>query len=323
MNTRNWGIVLAAAAVPLALAGPAATAAAVPEPAGQVQQQAFTPIEERYWNDADLRQLLGEPVDSQHTDGETSYQRFQYGWLFHIEATGVTEIHGDIAARYNDIGGYDVLGAADADERVAPDGVGRYNQFAGSDATGPASIYWTDATGAQGVWGPIRDFWEAKGWEVGYLGYPTKTTTATVDGSGSYNHFVGPNGDGASVYWSEETGAHSVQGAIREAWAAQGWETGELGYPTTDEQVADDAIGRFNEFSGRQETGAVYWSPESGAHWLRGDVLRHWYDLDRYSGYLGYPTSDPHEVDGGVQVDFQGGYILRNPDTGAISDAPW
>ncbi|GAA3352508.1 hypothetical protein GCM10020366_02450 [Saccharopolyspora gregorii] len=183
--------------------------------------------------------------------------------MFHTEATGVTEIHGDIAARYNDIGGYDVLGAADADERVAPDGVGRYTSSRAATRPGPPRSTGPTRPGRRAC-GADPDFWEAKGWEVGYLGYPTKTTTATVDGSGSYNHFVGPNGDGASVYWSEETDAHSVQGAIREAWAAQGWETGELGYPTTDEQVADDDIGRFNEFSGRQETGAVYWSRNPG-----------------------------------------------------------
>lgn len=318
---------LAAAAVPLALAGPAATAATAataPEPAGQVQQQAFTPIDERYWNDADLRQLLGDPVDSQHTDGETSYQQFQHGWLFHAEATGVTEIHGDIAARYNDIGGYEVLGAAEFDERSTPDGIGRYNHFTGGDATGPASIYWHPDLGAHGIWGPVRTFWESKGWEIGYLNYPTKTTSVTADGAGSYNHFVGRDGAGASVYWSKETGAHSVQGEIRKSWAAQGWETGALGYPTTDELPAADNAGRYNEFVGADgAAGAAYWSWESGAHWLRGEILQRWNQLDRQAGYLGYPTSDPHEVDGDVQVDFQGGYVLHDPDTGAISDAPW
>ncbi|WP_295145456.1 hypothetical protein [Saccharopolyspora sp.] len=45
--------------------------------------------------------------------------------------------------------------------------------------------------------------------------------------------------------------------------------------------------------------------------------------MDRQSGYLGYPTSDPHEVEGGTQVDFQRGYILFDPATGGVSDGPW
>ncbi|WP_243790894.1 LGFP repeat-containing protein [Saccharopolyspora gloriosae] len=323
MKNTRWGIMLAAAAVPLALAGPA-TAVAAPAPVGQAEQQAFTPIEERYWNDADLQQLLGQPVDSEQVDGQVTYQAFQYGWLFHAEGVGVTEIHGDIAARYNDSGGYATLGAATADETGAPDGVGRYNHFTGGDATGAASIYWTPDTGAQGVWGPVREFWESKGWELGYLGYPTKTTSATADEAGRYNHFVGPDGAGASVYWSEETGAHSVQGEIRNVWAAQGWETGVLGYPTTDEQVAADEVGRSNEFTGTSTPpGAAYWHPDSGAHWLTGAILTHWDELGRESSYLGYPTSEPYEVDGGQRVDFQGGYAVLTAENGAVEDFPW
>ncbi|GAB2652941.1 hypothetical protein GCM10027271_08960 [Saccharopolyspora gloriosae] len=323
VKTTRWGIMLAAAVVPIALAGPA-TAAAAPAPAGQAEQQAFTPIEDRYWNDAALRGLLGDPVDSQKTDGDTTYQQFQYGWLFHTGATGVTEIHGDIAARYNAVGGYGVLGAAEFDERSTPGGEGRYNHFAGSDATGRASIYWTPATGAQGVWGPVRTFWESKGWEIGYLGFPTKTTSVTADGAGAYNHFDGRDDAGASVYWSESTGAHSVQGEIRNAWAAQGWETGALGYPTTDELAVADGSGRYNEFAGQdEEPGAAYWSWESGAHWLTGPILERWDQLDRQAGYLGYPTENPHAVDGGTQVDFQHGYVVLDEATGGVSDSPW
>ncbi|RBY90031.1 hypothetical protein DQ240_02715 [Blastococcus sp. TF02A-26] len=37
---------------------------------------------------------------------------------------------------------------------------------------------------------------------------------------------------GGSLHWSPATGAQATHGAIRDAWAAQGWETGSLGYPT-------------------------------------------------------------------------------------------
>ncbi|MCX2732481.1 hypothetical protein OOZ19_19750 [Saccharopolyspora sp. NFXS83] len=326
MKTKHWGIVLAAAAVPLALAGPAATAATAPEPAAQTaqaEQQAFTAIEDRYWNDAALRELLGEPVDSEQNAEKFNYQQYQHGWMFQNLGDGaVTAIQGDIAARYTELGGAPELGAATTDELVAPDGVGRYNHFTGGSVH--PSIYWTPDTGAQAVWGPVRDFWESKGWEVGYLGYPTKSTSTTADGAGAYNHFVGPDGAGASVYWSDESGAHSVQGDIRDVWAGQGWETGTLGYPTTDELVVADGVGRYNEFAGTGgEPGAAYWSPDSGAHWLAGPILERWDQLDGQAGYLGYPTSDPHEVEGGTQVDFQRGYVVLDESTGEVTDAPW
>ncbi|NIH83792.1 uncharacterized protein with LGFP repeats [Amycolatopsis granulosa] len=66
----------------------------------------------------------------------------------------------------------------------------------------------------------------------------------TPDGTGRYNHFS--LAAGASVYWTPSTGAHAVQGAIRDKWAALGWETSALGYPTSDEYGVTG--GRRNNF---------------------------------------------------------------------------
>jgi uncharacterized protein with LGFP repeats len=52
-------------------------------------------------------------------------------------------------------------------ETPTPDGVGRFNHFSKG-----GSIYWTPSTGAHGVWGGIRQRWQALGWERSYLGYP-------------------------------------------------------------------------------------------------------------------------------------------------------
>ncbi|MCI2238198.1 esterase, partial [Kineococcus sp. TRM81007] len=61
--------------------------------------------------------------------------------------------------------------------------------------------------------------------------------TRTPDGRGAYNHFQ--NG---SIYWSSTTGAHAVRGAVRDAWAARGWEAGALGFPTGAQRTAGDAV---------------------------------------------------------------------------------
>ena len=66
----------------------------------------------------------------------------------------------------------------------------------------------------------------------------------------------------ASIYWAPSTGAHEVHGAIRAAWAKQGWErttaeTG-LGYPTSDEQDwPGHPHGRVSFF----EFGEIDWMP--------------------------------------------------------------
>ncbi|MCW2746815.1 MAG: hypothetical protein JWM48_3365, partial [Mycobacterium sp.] len=148
------------------------------------------------------------------------------------------------------------LGYPTTDELGTPDGVGRFNVFEGSG--GGASIYWTPKTGARSVEGPLRDHWQALGWENGPLGYPTTDLQATPDGLGYYNHFAGKDGTGASIYWTPDTGAWSVQGAIRAAWAGQGWETGPLGYPISDEYAVTG--GRQNDFTG----GTITWNAATG-----------------------------------------------------------
>jgi len=146
-------------------------------------------------------------------------------------AAPATEMHGAIAAHYNNTPGLAALfGPTTTTERTTPDTVGRYNHFDGGDG---GSIYWTPATGAWSVHGAIRGHWASLGWEAGPTGYPTTDERTTPDGVGRYNHFTG--GDGASIYWTPTTGAQLVHGAIRDRWASMGWERSSLGYPTSDE----------------------------------------------------------------------------------------
>ena len=49
-----------------------------------------------------------------------------------------------------------------------------------------------------------------------------------------------------------------MQGAIRQQWAALGWERGPLGYPTTDEH--DIPGGRASNFQG----GEIQWTQTGG-----------------------------------------------------------
>jgi uncharacterized protein with LGFP repeats len=132
-------------------------------------------------------------------------------------------------------------------ELATPNGRGRYNNFQNG------GIYWLPAIGARSVLGAIYSKWGALGYEGGFLAFPRTNEASTPDGRGRFNHF-----EGGSVYWTAQTGAHEVHGAILTRWQQLGWERSYLGYPTSDE---------FGIAGGRQvnfEHGYVTWTAGSG-----------------------------------------------------------
>jgi hypothetical protein len=171
------------------------------------------------------RSVLGADVGGRRTTSSSGVSRkdYHYGSVYSTPTTPVREVHGAIAGRLDALGGTSALGAPLTDELRTPRRTGAYNHFQGG------SIYWSPATGAHEVRGAIRDRWATLGWENG-LGFPTTGDQRTPTKAGAYTHF-----EGGSVYWSPATGAHAVRGALREAWAASGWENGPLGFPVGDE----------------------------------------------------------------------------------------
>ena len=144
------------------------------------------------------------------------------------------------------------------------DGVGAYQAF------DYGVVYWTPSIGAHEVHGAIRDKWSSLGLERSFLGYPLTDELTTPDGRGRYNHF-----QGGSIYWTLDTGAHEVHGAIRDKWSSLGWERGSLGYPKSDELTMPDGVGRYNDF----QRGSIYWSPSTGAYEVLGAIRDRWSPL--------------------------------------------
>ncbi len=206
------------------------------------------------------------------------YVNYQLGCTaYESSATGRHYVCGAIRDRYNALGGPNgPLGFPTTGEGVAGDGVGRFNHFQGG------TIIWGPATGAHDVRGAIRDRWAQLGWERSPIGYPTTGEGVAGDGVGRFNHF-----QGGTIIWGPATGAHDVRGAIRDRWAAIGWEKSPIGYPTTGEGVAGDGVGRFNHFQG----GTIIWGPSIGAWDVQGAIRDRWAQLGWESGLLGYPTS--------------------------------
>jgi hypothetical protein len=213
-----------------------------------------------------------------------------------------------IAAKYTALGGTrSVLGSAvGANYATANGGQARDYQN--------GSIYWSSATGAHEVHGLIRDQYRTLGGPAGPLAYPSTDESGTPDRVGRFNHFTGSGG--GSVYWTPNTGAHAVYGAIRAKWASLGWETGPLAYPATDENTTPDGTGKYNHFTGGTG-GSVYWTSALGAHALYGDIRQKWATLGWERSSLGYPKSDEYAVSGGRQNDFVNGSITWSSSTRA------
>ncbi len=142
------------------------------------------------------------------------------------------------------------------------------------------------------------------------LGEPTSAVTCSLAAGGCMQAF-----QGGTVYWSADSGAHWVNGAIRDKWAATGGEGGHLGYPTSDERCGLAGGGCLTNFQG----GTIYWSANSGAHYVRGAILNAWGRTGWEAGTLGYPTGDERcgLAGGGCLTSFQGGTMYWGPDSDA------
>ncbi len=276
----------------------------------------LTPIDKRYQDEPALRQLLGAPTGPEVFDGTVRYRTYASGRLYWSAGTGVKYIKGEILAKYLAAGGHKKFGPPATDETATPDGVGRYNHFPNWPGTLQSSIYWTASTGAHPVYGRIRVKWAALGWETGPLGYPTTDESGTPDGIGRYNHFS----KGASIYYTVQTDARAIWGRIRVRWQALGWESGPLGYPTTDESMTPDGVGRYNHFT---KAGSIYWTQATDSHAVYGAIRQRWAALGWERSYLRYPSTDEFTISIGRQNSFQGGYITWNRTSGQVIDRRW
>lgn len=127
--------------------------------------------------------------------------------------------------------------------------------------------------------------------------------------------------DGGTIYWSADTGAHVLYGAIDEKYGDLGGPDGdtELGFPT--ESEADGPFqpaSREAAFAG-EGSPKIYWTPNDGAWLVRGPFAA---ASDRLGNDLGAPTADL-TVDGDViSQSFTAGTLNYNVKDGAWTSAP-
>ncbi|MGW1817559.1 LGFP repeat-containing protein [Streptomyces sp. NPDC002125] len=104
--------------------------------------------------------------------------------------------------------------------------------------------------------------------------------------------------------------------AIDDKWAQSQW----LGQPVdtgagSDEGANPDGRGRSRDY----QNGSIYWSPQTGAHEVHGDIRLQYARLGGSGNFLGYPVTDESPCPDGVGRfnHFEGGSIYWTPETGA------
>ncbi len=169
--------------------------------------------------------MLGYPTTDEivHSNGQGRQQEFQRGVIYVAfqNAVGSALRNGLIRDKYNSFGGHSgPLGYPSSDPIEVTKYGGRYNNFVNG------TITWSSQTGARLLFGAVRDRWHQLGREDGALGYPLGDEEALADG-GHLARFE----DGSSIYWTLLTGAWQVPPAMLGVWAANGYQSGVLGYP--------------------------------------------------------------------------------------------
>ncbi|RLP08620.1 hypothetical protein D7U36_09270 [Propionibacterium australiense] len=202
------------------------------------------------WAEYDYeRGQLGYPTTDELATGSGVYQLFQGGAIIWSSTTGAHISVGAIRTKWAE---YDYergrLGYPTTDEICGIKDGGCYQKFQGG------AILWSNATGAHISIGAIRTKWAEYRYENGTLGYPTTDEICTIKDGGCYQKY-----QGGAILWTPTTGAHISIGAIRSAWAATGYENGQLGYPTSDELATESGV--YQRFQG----GAIYWTASTNA----------------------------------------------------------
>ncbi|NUK23443.1 FG-GAP-like repeat-containing protein [Streptomyces lunaelactis] len=173
----------------------------------------------------------------------------------------------------------------------------------------------------------FADLWSRDGTGVS-VEFPGRTLT---DGSafGAARPLVtgGTPWSQCDSYESAATGKHTLCGPILAKYKALGGPA-KFGYPSRDVVTAPDKIGRYTHFHApgtKVENRSIYWSPDTGAWSVVGDLWTKWTAMGREGGTLGYPTADERHTSDGVGwvITFskvgKAGAIYRAPETGTFA----
>ena len=191
-------------------------------------------------------------------------------------------------------------------------------------------IFFSTDSGAHLIYGAILDKYESLGGPADSdLGFPNINEVAGLVGSDSrVSTFTAS--DKPAIFWTPDTGAWAVRGAINVAWDKLGGSAGTLGVPTEDERYNGDVVSQ--KFTG----GDLSWNTASKTFTsepagLADNLVGLEVPLDpttvinqawRAAGGLGVPTSEQKVNGDNATQTFSGGEISWNSATKEFSTKP-
>jgi hypothetical protein len=268
----------------------------------------WTPIQERYTHLGSQGSVLGATVHGEHKLSHGHMQRYQHGRMYWSGRTGAHYLTGHILRHYVHLHETkSPLGFPTSDiEHTPHNGRGARFQHGG--------IFHADGRAAHAIWGPIWAKWLAANLYRGPLGYPTTDVTTGAHGKGRFAHFTE-----GSIYHGPGLAPHDLYGEIAKKYRKLGYETGSLGYPTSDQKQVKDVDGNPGvEVS--FETGAIDKTPHDVPYAVWGPIYTTWAGQGGAAGALGFPTSDVVATDPTHQrCDFEHGYAIYDQTTGQVT----
>lgn len=246
--------------------------------------------------------------------------------IFWTPDTGAWAVRGAINAAWDKLGGSaGTLGVPVEDERYDGDLVSQrftggelsWNRASNTFSTDPAGL----ADSLAGLEVPldattlINLAWRAGGGLGGPLG-ARQGDQSSIGDTGSAQGFAG-----GKIFYSPETGAHAVTGAILSKYESAGGAGGDLGYPIGTEADGGVPNSRVSAFSA-PDNPVIFWTPDTGAIVVRGAINVGWSKLGGATGDLGVPTGEATVKGDVVTQTFTGGEISWNETTKEFSSKP-
>jgi peptidoglycan/xylan/chitin deacetylase (PgdA/CDA1 family) len=201
-----------------------------------------------------VRDKVGEPLAPEFCGLRDNGcgQRFERGSIYWSPASGAHHVVGAIR---------DVWGANGWENGIS--GYPTSGEFCGLRDGGcgqrfqNGNIYFHPRHGTYRVFGAIYEGWARIGWENSTVGYPTAGEACGLRAGGCFQRFA--NG---FMYWSPASGAYAVLGRIYDHWAANGWEAGRYGYPTSNESCSTE--GTVRVCTQTYQGGRITWRSDRG-----------------------------------------------------------
>nr|WP_025735489.1 LGFP repeat-containing protein [Mycobacterium genavense] len=193
-------------------------------------------------------------------------------------------------------------------------------------------MYFTTATGAKFIYGPILEKYDMLGGAAGSdLGFPTINEVPGLAGPDTRVATFSAS-DKPVIYWTPDHGAFVVRGALNAAWDKLGSSGGVLGAPVSDETYDGEVSSQKftgGQISWNRKTKEFTTEPANLADQLKGlqvaidptaAINMAWRAAGGVNGPLGAKQGGQNPIGGdGIVQNFAGGKVFFSPATGAAA----